>query len=203
MPSPRTLAIWGILTGLIGWALFEAATSPLLQWREPIYIGAAFAGVIGMALLLIQPLLAAGLFPGLTPVHARRLHRWCGAALVTALIVHVVGLWITSPPDVIDALTFTSPTPFAPWGVIAMWAAFGAAGLAVYRRRFKLHQWRLGHSALVAIVAIGTVIHAFLIDGTMGTVSKTVLALACLGALALAVRRMKPWSLLRKRRAGS
>ena len=84
-----------------------------------------------------------------------------------------------------------------------MWAAFGAAGLAVYRRRFKLHQWHLGHSALVAIVAIGTVIHALLIDGTMGTVSKTVLALACLGALALAVRRMKPWSLLRKRRAGS
>ena len=60
----RQAAIWVILTALTLPALYLAATSPLLQWREPIYIGAAFAGVLALALLLLQPLLAARLLPG-------------------------------------------------------------------------------------------------------------------------------------------
>ena len=43
------------------------------------------------------------------------------------VIVHVAGLWLTSPPDVIDVLLFRSPTPFSAWGAIAMWAVFAAA----------------------------------------------------------------------------
>jgi hypothetical protein len=105
-----------------------AAASPLLAWRQPVYIIAGFAGIAAMALLLLQPLLAAGLLPGLTrsaraphPPLDRRLR------LFGLVVGHVGGLWVTSPPDVIDALTFSSPTPFSAWGVIAMWALFGAA----------------------------------------------------------------------------
>jgi hypothetical protein len=47
--------------------------------------------------------------------------------LVVAVVVHVGGLWITSPPDMIDALLLTSPTPFSAFGVIAMWAIFAVA----------------------------------------------------------------------------
>lgn len=180
--------------------LVAAAQSPLLQWREPVYIIAGFAGVLGMALILLQPLLAAGLIPGLAGARGRRVHRITGASLIAAILVHVGGLWITSPPDVIDALTFTSPTPFAPWGVVAMWGAFAAAALALWRKRLGPRLWRPAHSTLVTVVVIGTVGHALLIDGTMENVSKATLALACLGATGLALARMKPWSMLGKRR---
>ncbi len=88
-----------------------------------------------MALLLVQPLLAGGLLPGLRAQLGRRVHGWIGGLLVASVVVHVGGLWITSPPDVIDALLFASPTPFSVWGVIAMWAIFAAALLATLRRR--------------------------------------------------------------------
>ena len=125
-------ARWAALALAIGIPLVAAARSPLLQWRDPIYILAGFAGVLGLALILVQPLLILGALPGLP---ARRAHRWVGATLVALVLIHVGGLWITSPPDVIDVLLFRSPTPFAIWGVIAMWALFAAALLASVRRR--------------------------------------------------------------------
>lgn len=200
MPSGRTLLTWVALALLLTGPLAAAAVSPLLQWREPIYIAAGFAGVFGMVLLLLQPLLAASLIPDVKGSVGRRLHRYLGMALIAAIVAHVGGLWVTSPPDVIDALTFRSPTPFAVWGVIAMWAALAAAALALFRIRLGPRVWRAAHSALVLIVVIGTVLHAVLIDGTMEAVSKFVLALAVLGATGLALARKKPWSMLRKRR---
>ena len=83
-----------------------------------------------MALLLVQPLLVAGYLPGLPRSRGRRMHRWVGGGLIAAVVIHVAALWLTSPPDVIDALLFVSPTPFSAWGVIAMWAVFAAAALA-------------------------------------------------------------------------
>ena len=84
-------------------------------------------GVLSLGLLLLQPLLAGRYLPGLSAVMSRHIHRWIGLTLVLAIVVHVAGLWLTSPPDVVDALLFVSPTPFSAWGVIAMWTAFGAA----------------------------------------------------------------------------
>lgn len=199
MPKPRALATLTGLAAIIGLSLFFAATNPLLQWREPVYIIAGFAGVVGMVLLLLQPLLASGLMPGASGARGRRIHRMTGAALVFSIVLHVGGLWITSPPDVIDALTFTSPTPFAVWGVVAMWAAFAAALLAIYRSKLSLRLWRPAHAFLVVVVVIGTAVHAVLIQGTMEPISKAVLALACLGATGTALYRMKPWSMLRRR----
>jgi len=91
--------------------------------------------------------------------------------------VHVAGLWITSPPDVIDALLFRSPTPFSAWGVIAMWAVFATALLAALRRplRIRPRWWRAGHLSLAVVIVGGVVAHALLIEGTMESVSKVVL----------------------------
>ncbi len=175
MPSVRAMLIWLALGAAIAVPVAVAAFSPLLAWRDPIYVAAGFAGVIGLAVLVVQPLLVAGYLPGLGGPRGRRVHRGIGIALVFAVAVHVAGLWMTSPPDVVDALLFASPTPFAVWGVIAMWAIFAAAVLAVLRRRLRPRIWRIGHKALVVIASAATVAHAMLIEGTMGTMSKAAL----------------------------
>ncbi|MGG5890923.1 ferric reductase-like transmembrane domain-containing protein [Falsiroseomonas sp. HC035] len=171
----RSALIWTALAVAVGVPVVVAATSPLLAWRDPIYIVAGLAGVVALALLLIQPLLAGGYLPGLRVRLGRRLHAWVGAGLVAAVVVHVAGLWLTSPPDVVDALLFDSPTPFSAWGVVAMWAVFATALLAVLRGRLRLAVWRLCHMILAVVIVVGTVVHAMLIDGTMGIVSKAAL----------------------------
>ncbi len=183
-----TVLPWAALAIAVTVPIGIAATSPLLAWRDPIYIGAGLAGVIGMGLLLIQPLLAGGLLPGLPGMRGRRVHRWVGIALVVTVLLHVVGLWVTSAPDVIDALLFRSPTPFSAWGVIAMWATLAAALSAALHRRVRLRprHWRFAHKALTTIVVTGSVIHAVQIEGTMGTVSKLTLCAMALGATAWA-----------------
>ena len=60
---------------------------------------ACFAGVVALALLLLQPLLAGGYLPGLAARRSRHLHAWVGAGLLAAVVVHVAGLWLTSPPE--------------------------------------------------------------------------------------------------------
>lgn len=152
--------------------------SPLLAWRRPIYIASGFAGILAMALLLVQPLLAARVLPGLTRRGARRIHRASGALLVLLVVGHVGGLWITSPPDVLDALAFASPTPFSAWGVIAMWAVFVTGALGALRRRSR--RWHLAHRCLAMVIVVCSVVHAVLIEGTMEPVSKAVLSAAAL-----------------------
>ncbi len=184
MRPARAALIWAALLTAIAVPLAAAAASPLLAWREPIYIAAGFAGIVALALMLVQPLLAAGYLPGLAALRGRRVHRAVGAALVTALVLHVAGLWITSPPDVIDVLLFRSPTPFSVWGVIAMWTVFATALLATFRRRLRLspRTWRIGHTSLAVVIVVGTVVHAMLIEGAMETVSKAALCALVLAA---------------------
>ncbi len=110
----RAILIWGALALAICVPIAAAATSPLLAWRDAIYITAGFAGIVALGLVLVQPLLMGGYLPGVSAYLGRRAHHWVGAVLVLAIIVHVAGLWITSPPDMIDALLFSSPTPFSP-----------------------------------------------------------------------------------------
>ncbi len=179
--------------------IIAAAASPQLAWREPIYITAGFAGVISMCLLLMQPLLAGRLLPGLTPVANRHWHRWCGLALVAAILIHVGGLWITSPPDVIDALLFVSPTPFSAWGVIAMWATFGAAFLGLSRTRlgWRFRVWRLGHASLAIITILGSVVHALLIEGTMEVMTKWALCGLVVLASVATLAKVRIWDIRR------
>ena len=203
MGPARAAAIWTILAAALAVPLAVAAASPQLAWRDPIYIAAGFSGVIAMGLLLLQPLLAGGYLPGLPMRRGRRLHFWVGVALVAAVVVHVLGLWLTSPPDMVDALLFRSPTPFTVWGVVAMWAVFAAALLAMLRRRLRLRPrvWRPCHTALAAVVVTGSVVHALLIEGTMGAVSKAALCALVLAAAAKVMADLRAWTLLTRRRA--
>jgi predicted ferric reductase len=191
--------IWAALVAAVCVPMALAATSDLIAYRGPLYILAGFAGIIALGLVLVQPLLIGGYLPGPSAYRARRVHHWIGGALVLAMVLHVGGLWITSPPDMIDALTFTSPTPFSPFGVVATWAIFAVALLAFFRRRLGLRNWRTVHMMLAVIIVIGGVVHAMLVEGTMETVSKAVL---CALVLTAAVKVMVDLRVWRRRARG-
>ncbi|TCU66541.1 ferric reductase like protein [Bradyrhizobium sp. R2.2-H] len=187
--SARAVLIWVALALAICVPIAAAATSEQLAWRGPVYILAGFAGIIALGLVLVQPLLIGGYLPGLPAYRGRRTHHWIGGALVVAVVIHVAGLWFTSPPDMIDALTYASPTPFSPFGVTAMWAIFIVALLALLRRRLglRLRTWRIVHIPLAIVIVAGSVVHCLLIEGTMETISKAAL---CAAVLAVTVKVM-------------
>ncbi|WP_323770813.1 ferric reductase-like transmembrane domain-containing protein [Antarctobacter sp.] len=191
----RAPLIWVALGLALGVPVLLAAQSPLLAWRQPVYIVAGFAGVLGLGLILLQPLLAGGNLPGLPLRRGRYVHRVIGSLLVASVVVHVAGLWLTSPPDVIDALLFRSPTPFSPFGVLAMWAIFGAALLAALRRRLRLpyRVWRNAHTTLAMVIVLGTVLHALLIEGTMEPLSKLALCALVVVATAVVIADLRGW----------
>ena len=195
-----TTLIWAALAVAICVPIAAATTSPLLAWRDPVYILACFAGIIALGLVLVQPLLIGGYLPGLSAYRGRRAHHWIGGTLAVAVVVHVGGLWITSPPDMIDALLLSSPTPFSPFGVIAMWAIFAVAIIAALRRRLGLRAqtWRIVHMPLAIVIVAGSVVHAILIEGTMETISKAAL---CALVLAAAIKVMTDLRVWRKRGA--
>jgi len=193
MRLARVVVIWAGLAVAIGVPIAAAAASPQLAWRDPLYILAGFAGILALGLLLVQPLLIAGYLPGLPAYRGRRAHHWIGGALVVAVLVHVGGLWITSPPDMIDALLFTSPTPFSPFGVIAMWAIFAVALLAAIRRRLGLRTWRIAHMSLAVVIVAGSVVHGMLIEGTMEMMSKAALCALVLGAAIKVIADLRLW----------
>ena len=195
MRPARAVLYWAGLAVVVGVPIALAAASPLIAYRGPVYILAGIAGIVALALTLFQPLLIGGYLPALSGYRGRRAHHWIGGALVLMVAVHVAGLWVTSPPDMADALLFASPTPFSPWGVIAMWAIFAAALLAAFRARLGLapRTWRLCHVLLAAVIAVGGVVHALLVDGTMETVSKAALCALVLIAAAKVMVDRRVW----------
>ncbi len=52
--------IWSTLAIITIVPVVAALQSPLIAWRDPVYIVAGLAGIIAMVLLFIQPLLAGG-----------------------------------------------------------------------------------------------------------------------------------------------
>jgi len=203
MRLARTTLIWALLAAAVVVPVALAATSDLLEWRGPVYIVAGFAGIVALGLMLFQPLLIAGYLPGLSAYRGRRVHLWIGSVLVAAVVIHVAGLWITSPPDMIDALTFTSPTPFSPFGVIAMWAIFAVALLAVLRRRLGLRTFRIAHMSLAVVIVIGSVVHAMLVEGAMETISKAALCALVLAAAITVMAGLRVWRKRATPRGGS
>lgn len=185
----RIVAPWAVFVVAVAVPIITVGYSPLLAWRDPIYITGGFAGIVAMVIMLLQPLLVAGYLPGVSKYRGRRTHRWTGALLTLFAALHVFCLWVTSPPDMIDALLFVSPTPFSAWGVIAMWAIFGSALLAILRRplRLRWRTWRRAHMSLVFVAVVSSIVHALQIEGTMMVVPKFILCglvvMALLGAL--------------------
>nr|WP_303623802.1 ferric reductase-like transmembrane domain-containing protein [Shimia sp. CNT1-13L.2] len=176
-----------------------AAASPLLAWRSAVYILAGFAGIFAMVLMLVQPMLATNQLPGFAGARGRRVHRWIGFGVIIAVAVHVIALWITSPPDVVDALLFRSPTPFSAWGVIGMWALFLTGAVAAVRRRARLspRTWRRIHLPLTTGVVCVSIVHAMLIEGAMEIVTKSALCLFVLVATAKALKDLRAWTIWR------
>ena len=195
MRLARVTLIWALLAAAVFVPIAAAAASPLLAWRDPVYILAGFAGIMALGLMLVQPLLIAGYLPGLSAYRGRRAHHWIGGALVVMVVVHVGGLWITSPPDMIDALLFASPTPFSPFGVIAMWAIFAVALLAALRRRLGMRPqtWRIAHMSLAVVIVVGSVVHGMLVEGTMETMSKAALCALVLAAAIKVMADLRGW----------
>ncbi len=200
MPSLRAIPVWAAIAVAMVGPIAVATTSPLLAWREPLYIAAGFAGIAALSLLLIQPLLVGNHLSGPAPRTARRIHRWLGVLLVLLVAAHVGGLWVTSAPDVMDALLFASPTAFSPWGVVAMWAVFATALLAALRRRLRISPtlWRVAHTTLALVVVTGTVVHALLVEGAMGTLSKAALCLLVVASLARTMMDLIAWASTRR-----
>ena len=196
MRSAKAPLIWAALAIAIFVPVALATTSDLLAWRGPVYILAGFSGIIALSLVLVQPLLIGGYLPGLAAYRGRRVHHWIGGVLVVMVVVHVGGLWMTSPPDMADALLFTSPTPFSPFGVVAMWAIFAVALLAAFRWRMGLRTWRIVHMSFAVIIVAGSVVHAMLVEGTMETMSRAAL---CALVLAAAIKVMADLWVWRKR----
>ena len=188
MASPNrrigAVLIWIGLTIALVAPVLIATTSPYLASRNLPYIVGGFAGIICLSLFVIQPLLAAGYLPGLGLAKERNWHRQIGKAIVLLVILHVGGLYLTSPPDTLDALLLVSPTPFSVYGVLAMWGIAATAVLVALRRRLGLRYstWYLFHNALALVVVLATVIHALQIEGAMEIVSKWVLCIAALMA---------------------
>jgi hypothetical protein len=195
MRLAQAALIWAALAAVICVPIAAAAASPLLEWRGPVYILAGFAGIIALGLLLVQPLLIGGYLPGPSAYRSRRAHLWIGAVLVVAVVIHVGGLWFTSPPDMIDALLLTSPTPFSPFGVIAMWAIFAVALLASLRRRLGLRPrtWRIAHTLLAVVIVVGSVVHGLLIEGAMEAASKAALCALVLAATIKVMADLRVW----------
>ncbi|GKX34216.1 MAG: ferric reductase [Rhizobiaceae bacterium MnEN-MB40S] len=195
----RTVAvsIWAVLATMMIGPVLIAGASPYLAYRNTAYIVGGFAGIISLSLLLIQPLLAAGYLPGARAVTERKWHRWVGTAIVACVGLHIGGLFITSPPDTLDALLLVSPTTFSVYGVVAMWGIVLTAALVILRHRLGLRYatWRLVHNGLAAIVVAATVTHALQIEGAMETVSKWGLCLAvaaATGATLIDLRLIRP-----------
>lgn len=184
MRGIRAKLIWLAFIIVMIAPIGAAATSELLAWRGSIYIVAGFAGIIAMALLLAQPLLIGGYLPSISPRNNRKFHKGIGGLLVAMVIIHVLFLWVTSPPDVIDVLLFRSPTPFSLWGVIAMWAVFFMGMMAAFRKKLRLplRVWQRVHLGLAIITVVGSVGHALLIEGTMEQVTKITICILVIAA---------------------
>lgn len=190
------IAIWVALTIVISGPVLIAANSPYLAYRDTAYIIGGFAGIIGLSLLLIQLLLAAGYLPGAELTTKRQWRRWVGSAIVACLFLHVGGLYITSPPDTLDALPLVSP------GLFRLRSAGDAGDRADCGPRHSASPFGIAlcdvascPNSLSAIVVAATVTHALQIEGAMGIVSKWGLCLAVIAATGVTLidlRQIRP-----------
>lgn len=131
------------------------------------------------------------------------MHQWLGASLIVLVVVHVGGLYLTSPDDMLDALMLVAPTPFSLYGVIALWTLIFTAMLVALRQRlpFSVSTWKVIHNLLAVLVVVSSVVHALMIEGAMGSFSKWVLCICILvvtGVVTFNLRVFRPYSQKRR-----
>jgi predicted ferric reductase len=181
---------WLLVSSVAIIPLAVAAASPLLASRDAMWVLGGMAGVVALALLFLQPVLISGFLPSLRNSRERRWHRWIGTAVVLLVLLHVAGLYVTSPEDIADALLLVSPTPFAVYGVMGLAGVILTACLACVRTRLSRRTWQIVHSILAVIVVVGSIVHALLIEGAMGDTSKLVLCIFLSVATAAAIGKV-------------
>ena len=178
MRQLRGVLVWAGLGLIMVIPVLLATLSPYLAYRDAIYITAGFSGMVGLALLVLQPLLVSCVLPGFSAIRARSGHRWVGSGILVCILVHIGGLSLTSPMDVMDALMLVAPTAFSFYGVAALWASVFIALLVLLRRPLRLQPavWRVIHGSLTLVLVVGTVVHALMIEAAMEPVSKWALS---------------------------
>jgi len=72
---------------------------------------------------------------------------------------------------------------------------------ALRRKHIRVRTWRLGHTALVTVTVIGSVVHAVLIEGTMEVMSKVGLCALVLIATVKVLTDLRVWSVLTRPKA--
>jgi predicted ferric reductase len=179
-----TVLIWGLVAVCMLVPVGIAAANPLQASRDAFWIVGGMAGVVALALMFVQPLLAAGYLPGASVPAGRRWHRLVGTMVVVTVVLHVGGLYLSSPDDVADVMLLVAPTPFSVYGVMGLCGVVLTAILVAVRSRSGLRyaSWRILHNALALVVVISSIAHALLIEGAMGNLSKVILCALVLAA---------------------
>ncbi|MCX8996651.1 ferric reductase-like transmembrane domain-containing protein [Rhizobiaceae bacterium BDR2-2] len=191
----EAIALWTAVGLVAVLPVAVAAASPLLNGRDAIWIAGGMAGVLALSTLFLQPLFVANRLPGTRGRTGLSWHRLTGAVTLLLVIAHVGGLYIYSPEDIADALLLVAPTPFSLYGVIGLVALLLTAALAAGRRRLRLAPalWRALHMLLAATATIAGIVHAWMIEGAMGDMTKAMICAAALLATLLAVKtRLRP-----------
>ena len=189
----KTVLVWCVFASVVSVPVFIAATSPLLNGREGVYIVGGMAGVVGLALLLVQPLLASGYLPAISTLQERRWHRRIGIVLVASVALHIFGLYLTSPDDLTDALLLVAPTPFSVYGVLAMWGLILTVILVAIRTRLSVNHnmWKVMHNVISIVVVLASVTHALMIEGAMSFRSKLILCICIVGATVIVIAHLR------------
>lgn len=187
-----------MVAALILIPLAIAVINPLQTSRNFAYIIGGLAGICALCILLVQPLLAAGYLTHTRLTDSRRWHRRLGTSLIFLVALHVVGLYLTSPDDMSDALILVAPTLFSLYGVIGLWALALTALLVTLRKRLPFTDmiWKTMHNLLAVVVVISSVIHAVMIDGAMGVLSKQLLCICIViatGVITFHLRVLRPY----------
>jgi hypothetical protein len=82
-------------------------------------------------------------------------------------------------------------------------ASHSAAPLLVAVRapvRIRPRTWRIAYSGLAVVIALDSVAHALLIEGSMGQMSRAVLCVLVLAGLISVLIDLHTWTLLTRRR---
>jgi predicted ferric reductase len=191
------LLVWCGIAACIFIPVGIATTDPVLASRDGFWIVGGMAGVVALAILLLQPLLAWGGLPGPSRTTTRRWHRLVGTTIVVLVGLHVGALYLSSPQDMIDALMLTAPTPFSVFGVIGLGGVLLTVVLVAMRSRTGLRyaSWRIVHNGLALIIVLSSIAHALLIEGAMGPLSKAALCVFMLVATGFVLVRVhfKHW----------
>ncbi len=189
--AAKAACIWAMLALCMAVPVAVAASNPMLSSRDVYWIIGGLAGSVALALLLFQPLLAAGYAPLPSVPVARHWHRWVGSLIMLTVGLHVGSLYLSSPEDTMDALLLVAPTWFSVYGVIGLVCVVFTAILVALRKRLRLRysSWRILHNALALLLVASTIAHALLIDGAMGTVSKIALCALVFVATSLVLIR--------------